>query len=147
MGKDLVGKTLERGKKLAKETFSYQNIKNGFVNIGVTWAGFKASSVTCAFFGGELNRYNTDEHLMMGAAIGALTGGRLYGFLASTAFNFVWEILESKGNLYALGESPINTATDIAAVYAGAMVLAPLIEKGKNAVENSIKRRKQRWVV
>ncbi len=141
--KDLVKKVLNGGKKSVKERFNYQNLKETLVNVGLVWSGFKVSSVTCAFFGGELNRYNTDEHLMAGAGIGTLFGGGVYGFLVSTAGNILWEVLENKRDLYGAKDSPVNLITDVMAIYVGTMILAPLIEKGKEAIEYRMERGKE----
>ena len=89
------------------------------------FAGKLASVVSSAFFDFNLNKYNSVEHLAIGAGIGTLAyrkagggvKGVFTGLAAATLFSFGWEVIEH--NLPNYRESLEDTLSDIAVVYIG----------------------------
>ena len=107
-------------------------------NITFTGAVSLVNKIYGSDFDLDLNAFKSIEHFAIGAFAGAFTyrkmGGGLkgaaYGLAAATGYNLVWESAEPFIKGYN-GESLLDTASDITAVYAGG-VSSFLLEKYKS---------------
>ena len=96
----------------------------------------------------DLNAFKTIGHFGIGFFAGAFTYRRMgggikgaaYGLVATTGFNVAWEGIEPFIKSYN-GESFLDTATDIASVYAGG-ISSFLLERYKSNLNSDLEQDK-----
>lgn len=138
---------------------AYRNLGESTINAGMIWTLGKAANVISekiAHF--PLNYFNSIDHLTIGTGLGTFAylifgegrKGTRAALIATTAFNVLWEVAEAKGQIYGNGWNLIDTATDVACVYAGLAIGVLLIEKGKDKLKAYIKKKdaySKKWVI
>ena len=139
-------------KKLVKKIFDYEDFKEAGFNFALIWVIAQiANIISEKFFHFSLNQFNSIEHLAIGVLLGTLAyrkmGGGVKGmiaaFIAGSLFNVGWEFVELTGNIFSYSETLIDIITDIAFVYVGSNVFAPLIEKVKKKFGRKRKKKKK----
>lgn len=136
-------------KGLVKKVFNYGDFKEASFNFVLVWLiGQIANVVSQKFFQFPLNQFNSITHLAIGVLIGTYAyrraGGKLKGFFVAfvfaSLFNIGWETLELGANVFQESEKLIDFVTDIAFVYVGSNVLAPLMEFWKKKFKGKRKK-------
>ena len=140
-------------KKLVKKIFNYEDFKEAGFNFVLIWVIAQiANIISEKFFHFSLNQFNSIAHLAIGVLLGTLAyrkmgggaKGMMAAFIVASLFNGVWEYTELLGNIFRDSETLIDFATDIAFVYIGSNVFAPLLEKVKKKFGKKKRKKRKR---
>ena len=123
-------------KKSLKRIINDADLQNSCFNFTSLYIAGKIAQVAFNSLGFDLNKYNSIEHLAIGAGVGTLAyrkagggfRGVIAGITAATFFNIGWESFEHNTSIY--DESLENMISDIAVVYSGS-IISFLGEKAK----------------